>query len=349
MSSIFDSASTELTTQANDIIKAPNMIVNTMYSGWAQAFDLLHGNPNKRPQLLEIIGTYGTDLFLLNNTLTTFMVSELTGRRDDIVDDITKKLSTLPNFIFNNNGTVSEVLVTVPSTSAIFYNQPLSSTVFIGGSAMIPGSFALVSPSVVPPSLGSYNTEIYFVPTNNVNFKTTTHSISISVVPAVMTDVTFVVPENLVYDMSYKTFDAIVVGPKAIKKSYSGRNTTTYTGEVPPINAGDYTFIVMSDDTNYTGTSTYNYTISTAEFPPVIFTPPILQYNGVAKTIMTEVSGADHLTPILAYVGRNSTFYPETNDAPIEVGDYTVTAYPPNNNYTGSYTYDFTITPAPSS
>jgi hypothetical protein len=91
----------------NTITQAPRQILQSIYFTWAKAFNDLHGDEQLRPSLLQKIGPAATELFSLNNALTTFMINALTGVRDDIVQDIQQRLNSLPEFVFHPDGTVT--------------------------------------------------------------------------------------------------------------------------------------------------------------------------------------------------------------------------------------------------
>lgn len=93
--------------KVNSIIKAPTLILQSIYFTWAKAFNDLHGDQTLRPILLEKIGTNGAELFKLNYALTNFMVSQLSGVRDDMVQDILTRVNTLPPFTYHPDGTVT--------------------------------------------------------------------------------------------------------------------------------------------------------------------------------------------------------------------------------------------------
>jgi|GEM_PF-2960580 len=98
----------DLVKKVAQIAYTPKMVLNGLYHGWVKAFDDLHGNPSLRPQLLELLGTNAGELFQLNASLTQFMISQLQGKRDDLVQEIMAKLATLPEFVFHADGRVTE-------------------------------------------------------------------------------------------------------------------------------------------------------------------------------------------------------------------------------------------------
>lgn len=91
-----------------DLRTSPKVLVDTIYNYWARAFDLLHGDPTTRPAKLEALGTDAGEMFDLNAKLCAFLVENLTGQRDDIVNGIQQRLATLPEFVYSEDGTVTE-------------------------------------------------------------------------------------------------------------------------------------------------------------------------------------------------------------------------------------------------
>lgn len=91
-----------------DLRTSPKVLVDTIYNYWARAFDLLHGDPTTRPAKLEALGTDAGEMFALNTALCEFLIASLTGKRDDIVSGVQSRLASLPEFVFNQDGTVTE-------------------------------------------------------------------------------------------------------------------------------------------------------------------------------------------------------------------------------------------------
>jgi len=109
----------------NSIVQAPQQILQSIYFTWAKAFNDLHGDEALRPILLEKIGPAATELFALNSALTTFMITSLSGVRDDIVQDIHHRLDSLPEFTFHPDGTVIVgVSVVIPELSGEEIEMP---------------------------------------------------------------------------------------------------------------------------------------------------------------------------------------------------------------------------------
>jgi hypothetical protein len=106
----------KLIEEMKHVLEMPAQIAGFLYTRWRDSFELLHGDPATRPQKLQILGVNAVELFQLNAALTQFMISQLSGKRDDLVAEINARLATLPQFNFNPDGTVTEVaLDTTPS------------------------------------------------------------------------------------------------------------------------------------------------------------------------------------------------------------------------------------------
>jgi hypothetical protein len=124
----------------------------------------------------------------------------------------------------------------------------------------------------------------------------------------------------------------------------SGENAGPYAITVGSLSAGkNYTI-------DYVGAV---FTITAAALPDPawhIFPPASLEYDGMAKTHMALVGGAGPGSPYSStvftylYEGRNGTSYAATATAPIQVGEYRLTATG-GGNYAGTRQTDFAITP----
>lgn len=80
-----------------------------MYQSWATSFDMLW-NPNgvfTPAEKLAELGVDAAELFELNTSMVEFMVTNLTGKRDDLVKSITDKVASIPPFIAHADGTVT--------------------------------------------------------------------------------------------------------------------------------------------------------------------------------------------------------------------------------------------------
>ena len=67
-----------------------------------------------------------------------------------------------------------------PAAGGITYGQALSASTLTGGSASIPGTFALTTPSTTPPA-GTYSASVTFIPTDTTNYNTVPTSVNVTV------------------------------------------------------------------------------------------------------------------------------------------------------------------------
>jgi len=58
-------------------------------------------------ELLAEIGTEAGEMMELSRALTAFLISTLTGKRDDLVAFIERRLATIPAFTTHEDGTVT--------------------------------------------------------------------------------------------------------------------------------------------------------------------------------------------------------------------------------------------------
>ena len=80
-----------------------------MYQSWATSFDMLW-SPNgvfTPAEKLAELGTDAAELFELNTSIVEFMVTNLTGKRDDLVASITERVASIPPFTVHEDGTIT--------------------------------------------------------------------------------------------------------------------------------------------------------------------------------------------------------------------------------------------------
>ena len=122
--------------------------------------------------------------------------------------------------------------------------------------------------------------------------------------------------------------------------------STTATTNSP---AGTYPITVSGGTaSNYTFTyanATLTVTAAALASNSITLTPPAsLVYDGSAKAYTASASGVSGFQ--ISYVGRNGTSYAQTPTAPVNAGDYTVTATDTDPNYDGSRSAEFSISKA---
>jgi hypothetical protein len=97
-----------LETRAKQIKQAPARLAEMMFQQWESSFNSLWKEGKFTPaQKLEAIGTDAKELFELNSQFVTFMVTQLTGKRDDLVQKIQEKVASIPAHTINADGTVT--------------------------------------------------------------------------------------------------------------------------------------------------------------------------------------------------------------------------------------------------
>lgn len=69
--------------------------------------------------LLAAIGTEAGEMMALSRALTAFLISTLTGKRDDLVAIIERRLATIPAFTVQADGTVTVDAVAAIEVAAI--------------------------------------------------------------------------------------------------------------------------------------------------------------------------------------------------------------------------------------
>ena len=80
---------------------------------WNSAFDALWTEETVDGHLISVadklaeLGTDAKELFDINTAFTTFMLTQLTGKRDDMVARIQNKLATIPAFTAHEDGTIT--------------------------------------------------------------------------------------------------------------------------------------------------------------------------------------------------------------------------------------------------
>jgi|GEM_PF-2481771 len=227
---------------------------------------------------------------------------------------------------------------------SIAYGTPLSA-VQLNATSPVPGLFNY-SPSVgtVLP-VGTNNLSANFLPTD-----TNRYSTAIAGVALVVEKATPVLSGLTATSLTYgQTLGASALTGTAMVGTNNLSGTFTFTTPTTKPNAGTASQGVTftpADTNNYTtATTNVSVTINPAGLPTVTFTAPgNLGYDKTAKAYTASATGPSSLT--LSYTGRNTTSYSSSTNAPVNAGDYTVTATTSDPNYSGSRAQEFTITKA---
>lgn len=94
--------------RVQEIKSSPRRLAEQMYQQWEQSFNALWTEGKFTVvQKLEALDTDAAELFALNTAFVTFMVTQLTSKRDDLVQKIQEKVATIPEHTINEDGTVT--------------------------------------------------------------------------------------------------------------------------------------------------------------------------------------------------------------------------------------------------
>jgi len=92
----------------DQIKRTPKSIADQIFRQWLSAFDALwSGNRFTITEGVEALGTDAVELLELNSQLVQFMLQQFTGKRDDLVEIIQQKLSEIPEFTPNPDGSIT--------------------------------------------------------------------------------------------------------------------------------------------------------------------------------------------------------------------------------------------------
>ncbi|NBS14919.1 MAG: hypothetical protein EBT57_08980, partial [Verrucomicrobia bacterium] len=152
-------------------------------------------------------------------------------------------------------------------------------------------------------------------------------------------------PASLVFDGNRKECEVARIGTVDYTFSYRGANLTPYgPSTTAPVNAGDYLFTATSLDLAYTAPAPLAFTIAPA--PITLIPPTSLIYSGTGKAFGASAVGSPEIA--FSYQGTNGTSYGPSATAPVNAGNYLVsaTALTGGANFATAVT-NFTISPAP--
>lgn len=98
----------KLQRRIDQIKAAPKQLAETMMNQWLASFNALWMSGEFTPaQKLAALGTDAAEIFALNSQFVTFMVTQLTGKRDDLVAAIQAKVASMPACTIHEDGTVT--------------------------------------------------------------------------------------------------------------------------------------------------------------------------------------------------------------------------------------------------
>ena len=98
----------QLQRMIESVKRVPKSIADQMFRQWLNAFDALwSSNQFTLTERVEALGTDAIELIELNNQLVQFMLQQFTGKRDDLVEIIEKKIAQIPQFTPNPDGSIT--------------------------------------------------------------------------------------------------------------------------------------------------------------------------------------------------------------------------------------------------
>ena len=215
--------------------------------------------------------------------------------------------------------------------------------------------------SEAPVNAGTYSVTVTINADNDYNFENNGNlvkSLTISGLVIAKADL----PDTVTVSIEGWTYGASGNAPQMsglpdgvteenVSYTYKGREDTSYSDSIPPVNAGEYTVTATINETaNYNGgTVSANFTVNKAAFPEGIsVTMGGWTYGDEPKSPSIdgadEISGADYT---FLYEGTGATEY-SSSDKPSDAGTYTLTVtYDESTNYVGGSVVsgEFTIAP----
>ena len=194
-----------------------------------------------------------------------------------------------------------------------------------------------------PVQVGLYTVTATSTDPNYVSVR----SLDFAITPAPLPEVNWTAPGNLIFSGVAKAYYAVASGVNSLKLIYEKLRggTVVASGGDAPSEAGTYRVSALSEDPNYDGSATQSFTIQSATLPTVSWTAPVsLEFNGLPKAYSASASGVSGFT--YSYEGTLGTSYGPTDAAPVNAGDYMVTATSSDSNYAGTSSQTFAITPA---
>lgn len=184
-------------------------------------------------------------------------------------------------------------------------------------------------------SVGSYPITVSGGVSDNYSFNYVAGNLTISAATLASTSINLTPPASTTYSGSSIGYTADSTGVGGFTYSYAGRNGTSYgPSSTAPTAVGDYTVTATSSDPNYTGSRSFNYTISKARLTPVFSGTTNRVWNGNPQSLSANTTPST--TVNLTYNGGTS--------APSNIGTHIVVATVADANYEGSATNTLTIT-----
>jgi len=108
--SIFNTQNSQPTVEqvAQRIKVQATAIPEQIVRNWIQAYNFVWSDGiYTAEEKIAALGTDAGELFEANEDLVAFMIGQLTGKRDDLVAQITEMIANRPAFTINPDGTVT--------------------------------------------------------------------------------------------------------------------------------------------------------------------------------------------------------------------------------------------------
>jgi hypothetical protein len=135
--------------------------------------------------------------------------------------------------------------ITWPTATPITYGAALSTSSFIGGSSSVGGTFTWTNPTYVPAA-GAPSESVTFTPSDQTEYTTVTHPVSITVAKALPSVAVWPTASPITYGQTLNS--SVLTGGSA-----GGRFTWTTPGTIPTAGTNSY-------DVTFTPTNTTDYT-----------------------------------------------------------------------------------------
>lgn len=101
---------TEAEESRDRLIQSVQQLVQSVVVQWRRSYSILWEGSDPAA-VLELLGEDAAELFALNTALVTFMLSELSGKRDDLAQEISDLVAAIPAHTVHQDGTVTLDLV----------------------------------------------------------------------------------------------------------------------------------------------------------------------------------------------------------------------------------------------
>ena len=203
-------------------------------------------------------------------------------------------VSPSPNYALTNLVVSSSIepkpLTIQPHPQAKAYGDDDPEITYLA-SGMVDGDFLTGSLSRIPgEGAGDYAITIGTLSAGtNYLINLVPESLTIQAASLTEADIQIFPPESLFYSAAPKAFTASTAGVSSFLYSYIGIGGTIYgPSSEPPTNAGQYSFLATSGDSNYSGSKSLEFTILKA--PLTILADPKTKFFGESNPLLTFTS-----------------------------------------------------------